>query len=869
MVLLMLMMAATCQLVINSMTVGQNSRLKQIATDIAADTLDCAVASLNVAVTNFPTPCGEPEQLVKALNGFSGVGIIPALYQSATPAGTVTRGGTTFAVEQEVEPGSGTCGIPNGGAPPELQVVDWVTWANGVTVNPPYWWLSLPNSVSGRYVQETTVVAVPAIALNPNYGSIKVQITDDAQNGQRDLQVTATDTNTNQVYTARTTDLGCALFLNMPPDPYTVSVSPIAGTYVDSNDDMAGGVPAPLAGPNMNGNVQPSATLSVPSAKPLYYTGAAYVNATYTPPASFQGLTWAQPYVTVQNDLATSMPLSFWNNEPNGLTTSPYVAAAPPAAGDPVFPFQASTPSYYVAAGSCGADSSPDGFSGGNPNDGVPVPGSGPLAAGQVATASFTLEPSAVAVLNGTTDVGAGAVVEARAATSTGGSDSNCPTSGSAVMPILQLGATSSAPVPQPGGNTVTVVSSSANPSISGTQVTFTATVNAVSPAIGVPGGTVTFYENGTSIGTGTLNPSWSLPSGSWVGVATSPPVVLTNTGSPYSITATYGGSASPNFSSSTSATLSQAVEPTGQGYAITTNTLASSATTSLSGTAVTFTATVGSAGNASPSTGTVTFTCTKVTGTSCSSSGTVIGTATPTNGIATITQSVGFTTGKYSITAQYAAGVDGDFTSSTASPPLTQTVVASPADATTTTINSSANPSALGQAVTFVATVNSAYGSPSGTVVFKDGSNPITCASPLSNATVANGVATCTPQVSTLSPGPNSITATFTPTDPNYAASSTSTALTQQVVANDTLSSLPDGYFLLWAQSQSGSLVSTHTTTAIVLKVLSVGTTAGVWESTCTGGSYSSPPYYTLGTGICTSFSQLSPGAIIAVPVS
>ena len=39
------MLASTTSLVVNAMHVSQASRLRQIATDIAADELDCAIAS--------------------------------------------------------------------------------------------------------------------------------------------------------------------------------------------------------------------------------------------------------------------------------------------------------------------------------------------------------------------------------------------------------------------------------------------------------------------------------------------------------------------------------------------------------------------------------------------------------------------------------------------------------------------------------------------------------------------------------------------------------------------------------------------------------------------------------------------------------
>ena len=54
--------------------------------------------------------------------------------------------------------------------------------------------------------------------------------------------------------------------------------------------------------------------------------------------------------------------------------------------------------------------------------------------------------------------------------------------------------------------DTTTTLASSLNPSVYGQPVTFTATVSPVlEPGSVAPTGTVTFYDNGTAIGTGTL----------------------------------------------------------------------------------------------------------------------------------------------------------------------------------------------------------------------------------------------------------------------------------------------------------------------------------------------------------------------------
>ena len=179
-VVLAAMLASTTSLVVNAMHVSQASRLRQIATDIAADELDCAIASLNVVdASSFPTPCGEQATLLSE-QGFSGQLDVPAIP-------TVTKASTTFSIEQEVQPGNGACVAPSGGAPPELEVTDWVTWAGGVTSAAPDWWTDA--ALAPKYVQESTLVAVPASALNPSDGSILVKLTDDALNGQGGVTV--------------------------------------------------------------------------------------------------------------------------------------------------------------------------------------------------------------------------------------------------------------------------------------------------------------------------------------------------------------------------------------------------------------------------------------------------------------------------------------------------------------------------------------------------------------------------------------------------------------------------------------------------------------------------------------------------------
>ena len=192
---------------------------------------------------------------------------------------------------------------------------------------------------------------------------------------------------------------------------------------------------------------------------------------------------------------------------------------------------------------------------------------------------------------------------------------------------------------------TTTILVASANLSVYGQDVTFTAFVAAVSPGSGTPTGTVNFDDNGTPIGTGTLSS----------GVATFTTSTLTASGSPYSITAVYSGD--PNFTTSTSSAVSQVVDKasTTTGLALTSGT-----NPSVSGQSVTFTATVAAV---SPGSGTPTGTVNFLDGT------TTIGTdiALNSSGVATFSTSTPTASGSpYSITAVYSG--DPNFTTSTSS---------------------------------------------------------------------------------------------------------------------------------------------------------------------------------------------------------
>lgn len=288
--------------------------------------------------------------------------------------------------------------------------------------------------------------------------------------------------------------------------------------------------------------------------------------------------------------------------------------------------------------------------------------------------------------------------------------------------------------------STQTTLTSSLNPSLIGQPVNVTATVTGSG---GTPTGTVAFKDGSTIIVSGVALTG---------GMTTfQDPSLSAGT---HSLTAVYSGDS--NYSSSTSAKLSQTVYNSSP--ATTTN-LTSSANPSTPGQAVTFTATVTTSGPGTP-TGVVVW----WDGT------TELGNFALNGNSASLTTST-LSLGTHSITANY--GGDAVFAAST-SKVLTQTV--SNTTTTSTSLASSANPSTVGQPVTFTATVTpNGSGTPTGTVTFKDG------ASTLGNGSLNNGRATLA--TSSLSTGSHSITAVYGG-DSNFSGS-TSAALSQTVTGN------------------------------------------------------------------------------------
>ena len=253
------------------------------------------------------------------------------------------------------------------------------------------------------------------------------------------------------------------------------------------------------------------------------------------------------------------------------------------------------------------------------------------------------------------------------------------------------LGSTSSILTQVVGkASTTTTVESSVNPSSFGQAVSFTATVTS---SAGTPTGSVQFKIDGANFGL----PVALDASGQAVSGSTTTLNVGNRTVRAYFLV-------SANYAASTSGALTQVV-----GKAATTTTVASSVNPSSFGQAVSFTATVTSAFGTP--TGSVQF---KIDGSNFGSPVALDASGQAVSG-STTTLNVGNRTVRayFLVSTNYAASTSGA---------LTQVVSKA---ATTTTVASSVNPSSFGQAVSFTATVTSAFGTPTGSVQFKiDGSN-------------------------------------------------------------------------------------------------------------------------------------------------
>jgi hypothetical protein len=298
--------------------------------------------------------------------------------------------------------------------------------------------------------------------------------------------------------------------------------------------------------------------------------------------------------------------------------------------------------------------------------------------------------------------------------------------------------------------STSTSLAASPNASEFNQPLVLTATVS--SPAGGTPTGSVVFQDGSNTIGNVALKSGTATLTISGLGVRT------------HSITAVYAGNTTFIGSSSTAISVTVSL-------ASTTTTLASTPNPSSGGQAVTFTATVTPAYGGSP-TAPVTF----IDGSTTLGS---VGVNATTHQATLVVSTLG--AGTHNVVANFVGGLNSAPSSSAA---VTQTV--NPVS-TTTVLSASPNASEFNQPVVLTATVSApAGGTPTGSVVFQDGSNTI------GNVALKSGTATLT--VSGLGVRTHSITAVYAGNTTFIGSSSTAISVTVSLASTTTtLASTPN----------------------------------------------------------------------------
>ena len=308
--------------------------------------------------------------------------------------------------------------------------------------------------------------------------------------------------------------------------------------------------------------------------------------------------------------------------------------------------------------------------------------------------------------------------------------------------PIVDMGPYEFAGAQESGATTLLLTPGWYNP-YGGTELPLT--VQLVSP-IGTPTGKVAFYVNGSAAGTAPIDSNGTV-------TYSTPPLAQGQT----ALLATYAGEGS--FAPAVSVEVLVFVQPDNVSL-----TLTSAPNPSALGSPVTFTATITSTSNGTP-TGDIQFT----------DNGNPLGQAAlDANGVATYTTS-SLAVGNHLIVATYPGGINWGGASASVTQKVLYTVQE--------TLTSSLNPSHRDEAVTFTAIVSSPHATPTGTIVFSDGSGT------LGTVTLANGTASL---ITTQVPqGTQTITAAYSG-DTDFFSSSAS--LTQMVIGfltNTTLVSI------------------------------------------------------------------------------
>jgi hypothetical protein len=296
--------------------------------------------------------------------------------------------------------------------------------------------------------------------------------------------------------------------------------------------------------------------------------------------------------------------------------------------------------------------------------------------------------------------------------------------------------------------------------------------------------GTMTFTDNGVAIPNCVNVPVF-------FDFATCTTAYRSTSGSPHAIIATYSGD--PHHGAGTSNTVSETVL-----RANPTNRVTNSSPTTFGG-PLTFTATLSGPG-ATP-TGAVTWKVTAPSGVSSCAS-----TATLSNGAATCTITAS-KAGNYSASDTY--GGDANYTSSGSNTDSVNVIATTATD----TLKSSQNPTTVGTAVTYSATVTGTQATPTGTVTFEDNGSAITSCGNKGVVTLVHATATCTVTYPSTTGSPHQVTApyngdaTYAPVNSNTVSETVNKATPTNKVTNSSLTKV--GSTITFTAAVSGSGVT------------------------------------------------------------
>jgi hypothetical protein len=649
---------------------------------------------------------------------------LPAGLVVATPNGltdtcggtaTAAAGGNSITLTGGSVAAAGTCAVG----------VNVTGTAAGLFVNTSGAVSSTEGGTGNTATANLTVVAPPSIAKAFNPTTIPV-------GGTTILTFTLTNPSVNTVH-----ELGVAFSDSLPLGLTVATPNGLSNTCSGTPVATAGSSSISLAGGDIGVNTSCSVSVNITSVTSgVYINTSGAVSSTNggTGNTATANLTVALPPTIAKAFNPTTVPL-------NANSTLTFTLTNPAA-------------NTFALTGVAFTDTLPAGMVVATPN-GL-TDSCGGTAAAAAGGNSITLTGGTIAV-NSTCNV----VVNVTGTTA--GTLVN--TSGTVTSSNGGPGNTATATLTVTAASTSTAVASSSNPSVFGQGVTFTATVTDTSAgSIAQPTGSVQFVVDGVNFGSPVPLAGASSNSSSATSQATA---TLPVTGSPHSVTANYVN-ADGNFVNSTGSLAG------GQTVTIasTTTAVVSSSNPSVFGQPVTFTATITdiSPGSTAQPTGSVQFV---VDGVNFGTPVTLTG-ASSTSSTATsqATATLSIAGSPHSVTANY-VNADGNFSNSAASLSGGQIVNAA---GTTITVTPSVGTITLGDTVTFTATVTAnppASGTPTGIVIFFDGSTPI------GGGKLSGGQTTFSTAV--LAVGSHSITAIYNG-DANFAASPLSSPITETV---------------------------------------------------------------------------------------